>query len=106
MAKEGIYYEAQSVADAAEVELHRFIEEVRAQLEAAIPGTRGLDDASFLAYVTTLRKQYPGEPIICPDGKVRFESPAIMAWKHVPDSADEYNRYVKIFGEPPVIDEV
>ena len=106
MANEGLYYEAQQVADAAEKDLLSFIDDVRARLEAAIPGTRGLDDAAFLAYITSLQKTYPREPVICPDGKVRFESPAILAWRHIPDSVDEYNRYVKIFGEPPVIDEV
>lgn len=106
MANEGIYYEAKQVANAAVNDLQLFIDSAQAQLEAAVPGTRTLDDSAFLGYVTALAKQYPREPILCPDGKLRFESPAILAWKHIPDSVDEYNRYVKIFGEPPVIDEV
>ncbi|TXH54630.1 MAG: hypothetical protein E6Q97_10435 [Desulfurellales bacterium] len=100
MAKnEGIYYETKQFVEDGIARLYKDLADAGPMLDATIPGAHRLNDEEFLAYVTSLVQRYPREPIVTPDGRVLFESPAILAWKHIPDLEDEYDRYTKIFGE-------
>lgn len=99
MADKGIYYETKEFVEQGIDRLYKDLADAGPMLDAAIPGAHRLNDQDFVAYVTSLVQRYPREPIVTPDGRVLYESPAILAWKHIPDLEDEYKRYTKIFGE-------
>lgn len=101
---QSVFQEVQETVDRATDEVKKYLRDLDPYLTQKVPGTKGLDDTAFIQWVAKTRKEHKPEALIRPDGTVVFESPAIIAWQYINETKSEYARYVKMFGEPPVVE--
>lgn len=100
---DSIFEDAQDEAELGVKELMRFRKEIQPYLSQKVPGARRMDDSQFLDWVAVQRRRLLPRPMPAPDGTLVFESPAIIALMYIDGEKDDYDRYVRLLGKPPIL---